>query len=244
MKGRVVVITGGARGIGGAAAKLLASRGARIVIADVLEAEAQVTKDEIIKAGGEVEFVPTDVTVPSACEHLVQTAVERFGGINVLLCCHGVLRGAMQQAEELPLEVFDSVLAINLKGQLNCVRSALPVLRQANRPVIILLASEAGIEVPSSSLAYGASKGGVHGFTMTLAAQLKPAGIRVHDVIPSSVATPMKIQNVADRARATGESVEKAMAAANLVQPEDVAEVLAFMASEEATALRGSVFTC
>lgn len=245
LKDRVVVITGGARGIGGAAAVTFAREGARVAIGDILAAEAEETMTAVANAGGEAIFVRTDVTNEADCAALMQAAVDRFGSIDVLLLSHGVLRGATQMADELDEATWDAVIDINLKGDYFCVRQALPFLRRAQEPVILLMASQAGVEVPSSSLAYGASKGGVHGFAMTLADQLRPFGIRVHDICPSAVATPMKIQNVIDRARAVGQPEAQALAEAQavLVDPFDIASILAFLASREAACVRGTIYT-
>ena len=245
LENRVAVVTGGARGIGGAAAITFAREGAKVVIGDLLAHEAEETLTTIRQNGGEAIFARTDVTKSADCAALMQAAVDRFGKLDVLLCSAGVLRGAMQMADELDEATFDSVIAVNLKGDYLCVHHALPLLRKAKNAVVLLMASEAGVEVPSSSLAYGASKGGVHGFAMTLAAQLRPLGIRVHDVVPSAVATPMKIENVADRARAAGEDPEaaKAQAMGSLADPFGIARILAFLASKDGECSRGTVFT-
>lgn len=245
LENRVAVITGGARGIGGAAAITFAREGAKVVIGDLLAHEAEETLTTIRQTGGEAIFVRTDVTKSADCAALMQTAVDRFGKLDVLLCSAGILRGAMLLADQLDEATWDSVLAVNLKGDYLCAHHALPFLRQAKDAVVLLMASEGGVEVPSSSLAYGASKGGVHGFAMTLAMQLKPLGIRVHDIVPSAVATPMKIENVADRARAAGQDPEaaKAQAMGSLADPFGIARILAFLASPGADCVRATVFT-
>jgi meso-butanediol dehydrogenase / (S,S)-butanediol dehydrogenase / diacetyl reductase len=116
-------------------------------------------------------------------------------------------------------------------------------MRRAGHGVIVLLASGAGVTGGSSSVAYAASKGGVHGLSLVLQEHLHPAGIRVHDVCPGSVDTPLKRQNVADMARVTGQSVEEALATAKLVDPRGVARLLAFLVSDDADLVRGTVFT-
>ena len=242
---RVVLITGGGRGIGAATAKVAAAEGGRVVIADMLEAEGEATVAAIRAGGGRALFVRTDVTAEADCARLAQAAVEAFGGIDALVCCAGILQGAMQEAEALEPAVFDRVLQVNLKGAFLTVRAALPHLRKAAQAAVILLASEAGVKIPSSSLAYGASKGGVHGLAMTLEAQLAPHGIRVNDVCPSSIATPMRIDNLVDRAKAAGQDPEEARARAirEAGDPLGVAKILAFLASPDAEYLRGTIFT-
>jgi NAD(P)-dependent dehydrogenase (short-subunit alcohol dehydrogenase family) len=151
----------------------------------------------------------------------------------------------MLQAEALDEATFESVLDVNLKGTFLTVKAALPLLRKAEKGVVLCLASEAGTKIPSSSLAYGASKGGVHGFTMTLETQLAPHGIRVNEICPSSIATPMRIENLVDRARAAGRDIEQARAEAirEAGDPMGVARILAFLASPDADYMRGTIFT-
>ena len=245
MKNRVAIITGGGRGIGAATAKIVAAQGGNVVLADLLDAEGEATAAAIRASGGDALFVRTNVSSEKDCAALVQAAVEKFGRVDILICCAGILRGAMLQAEALDEAVFQSVLDVNLRGTFLTVKAALPQLRKAEKPVVILLASEAGTKIPSSSLAYGASKGGVHGFAMTLEAQLAPHGIRVNEVCPSSIATPMRIENLVDRARAAGKDPEQARAEAikDAGDPKGVAEILAFLASSEADYVRGAIYT-
>jgi NAD(P)-dependent dehydrogenase (short-subunit alcohol dehydrogenase family) len=245
LKDRVVIITGGGRGIGAAAARVIAAQGGKVVIGDLLEAEGEATAAAIRSAGGEAVFVRTDIAKAADAARLAATAVERYGKLDVLICCAAILQGAMLQAEELDLAIYERVLAINLTGTFLAVKAALPHLRQAEKGVILLMGSEAGTKVPSSSLAYGSSKGGVHGLAMTLEGQLVPHGIRVNDVCPSSIATPMRIENLVERARAAGKNLEEARARAiqEAGDPTGVASILAFLASPEADYVRGTIFT-
>jgi NAD(P)-dependent dehydrogenase (short-subunit alcohol dehydrogenase family) len=245
LKDRAVIITGGGRGIGAAAAHAIAAQGGKIAIGDMLEAEGAAAAAAIRAAGGQAVFVRTDISKAADCARLTATAVERFGKLDALICCAAILQGAMLQAEALDEATFERVLSINLKGTFLTVKAALPYLREAERGVILLMGSEAGTKIPSSSLAYGASKGGVHGLAMTLEAQLAPHGIRVHDVCPSSIATPMRIENLMDRARAAGRNPEEARAQAikEAGDPRGVANILAFLASPEADYVRGTIFT-
>ncbi len=245
LRDRVVVITGGGRGIGAATAHVIAGEGGKVVLGDMLAAEGEATRDAVRAAGGSAVFVKTDVTQEADCVRLAQAAVEQYGRLDVVICCAGILQGAMLQAEALDPATFDRVLSVNTKGTFLTVRAALPHLRKAEKPTILLLASEAGTKIPSSSLAYGASKGGVHGFAMTLEAQLAAHGIRVNEICPSSIATPMRIENLVDRARAAGRDPEQARAEAvkEAGDPAGVARILAFLASAEADYVRGTIYT-
>lgn len=245
VRGRVIIITGGGRGIGGATARTIAAQGGKVVIGDTLVEDGETTARAIRAVGGEAVFVRTDVTQAEDCARLAQTAADRYGSLNAVVCCAGILQGATLQAEALDPATFERVLAVNTTGTFLTVRAALPHLRKADKPVILLLASEAGTKIPSSSLAYGASKGGVHGFAMTLEAQLGPQGIRVNEICPSSIATPMRIENLVDRARAAGRDPEEARAEAirEAGDPIGVARILAFLVSSDAEYVRGTIYT-
>ena len=245
LKDRVIIITGGGRGIGAATARLIAARGGKVVIGDMLEAEGEATAAAIRAAGGDAIFVRTDISKAADCVRLVAAAVERYGKLDVLICCAAILQGATLQAEALEEAAFERVLAINVKGTFLTVKAALPYLRKAERGVILLMGSEAGTKIPSSSLAYGASKGGVHGLAMTLEAQLSPHGIRVNEICPSSIATPMRIENLVDRARAAGRDPEQARAEAirDAGDPAGIASILTFLASTDADYVRGTIYT-
>lgn len=245
LRDRVVVITGGGRGIGAATAQIIGAHGGKVVIGDMLETEGEAMAADVRALGGSAVFVTTNVAREADCTRLVQVAVEQYGRLDVVICCAGILRGAMLQADTLDEATFASVLDVNLKGTFLTVKAALPHLRKAAQGVILLMASEAGTKIPSSSLAYGASKGGVHGFAMTLEAQLAPHGIRVNEICPSSIATPMRIENLVDRARAAGRDPEQARAEAirDSGDPAGVGRILAFLASGDADYVRGTIYT-
>jgi 3-oxoacyl-[acyl-carrier protein] reductase len=135
------------------------------------------------------------------------------------------------------------VLDVNLTGAFICARHVVPALSRAGGGTILLLGSGAGVTGASSSLAYAASKGGLNGFGMTLAAQLAPRGIRVHVVMPGGVDTPMKRDNLRKAALRAGRPPEEGVAGARLADPDGIAGVLAFLASGDGEFVRGSVFT-
>lgn len=243
LQGLVAVMTGGARGIGAATASVFAEQGAHVVVGDLLEAEGQATIAAIRQAGGEAIFVRTDVTREEDCAHLMDTAVEHYGGLDVLACCAGILRGSYASVEELDEATFRAVLDVNLVGTYLCVRHAVPHMQRAGKGVILLIASGAGVNRPSSSFAYGSSKGGVHGLALTLEARLAPLGIRVYDICPSVIDTQMMRSVIATGARISGRSEEEALAATPFGDPRGVARVLAFLASPDADYVRGTIFT-
>jgi NAD(P)-dependent dehydrogenase (short-subunit alcohol dehydrogenase family) len=241
LDGKVAVITGGARGIGGAAARRYAAEGAKVVIADLLEAEAQETLGAIEANGGEAIFVKTDVTNEEACRALCRQAIERFGRLDVVLTCAGVLQGAYTPVDELDLDTFERVQDINVRGTFLAVKHAVAQMR--GKGVVLCISSGAGVRGGSSSVAYGTSKAGVHGFVMCVEGNLASRGIRAHAICPGSVNTVLKRENVVEGAQKAGRDPDQALAGAHLVDPDGVAKVLTFLASDDADFVRGTIFT-
>jgi NAD(P)-dependent dehydrogenase (short-subunit alcohol dehydrogenase family) len=239
---KVVIITGAASGIGRATVDVCLEEGARLALAD-LDATGL---SALVGIGGSARptlVVPTDVTKLAACQALADATVDRLGRIDAVINCAGILQGGFVPIDELDEEMFRRVITVNLTGSFLMSKAVVPAMKRAGRGVIVLIASGAGVRGGSSSVAYGSSKGGVHGLAMVLEPQLAPHGIRVNDVCPGSLDTPLKRQNVADGARAHGQSPQEALAKADLGDPHGVARVLAFLASDDADFVRGSVFT-
>jgi NAD(P)-dependent dehydrogenase (short-subunit alcohol dehydrogenase family) len=242
LQDKVVIVTGAASGIGRATAAYCQEEGAKLVLADLASANLS----ELSGLGGPREpasVVPADVTRAADCQAVADAALQRWGRIDALINCAGILQGAFLPIDELDEATFQRVIAVNLTGSFLMAKAVVPAMRQAGRGVIVLIASGAGVRGGSSSLAYGSSKGGVHGLAMVLEPQLAPHGIRVNDVCPGSLDTPLKRQNVVDGALAHGQDPTTALAHAKLGDPRGVARVLGFVASDDADYVRGSVFT-
>lgn len=242
---KTVVITGAAMGIGRAAALCCAEAGAHTVLADIDEAGLEETFRDIHAAGGEASYQVVDVSDARQVEGLMAGAVEDFGRIDALVNCAGVLEGAYVPVDELDEAVWQHVIDVNLKGSFLTCKYAAAVMKEQKRGVIVLLSSGAGVRGGSSSVAYGTSKGAVHGQAVVLESQLASFGIRVHAVCPGGIATPMKLRNIAQAAESRGESAEEALkqAAEYLGDPEGVGRILAFLVSDHADHLRQTVFT-
>jgi NAD(P)-dependent dehydrogenase (short-subunit alcohol dehydrogenase family) len=239
----VAIVTGGARGIGGATARRFAAEGAKVVIGDLLPDEGQETAAAIAAAGGSAIFVQADVTQEADCLLLSQTAAAEYGRLDTIVTCAGILQGAYAAIEELDVETFDRVQAVNVRGTFLAVKHAVPHLKKNRGGVVLCISSGAGVRGPSSSIAYGTSKAGVHGLVMTLQPRLEALGIRVHAICPGSLDTVLKRENVADGARAAGRDPIEALAKAQLGDPDGVAKVLIFLASDDAGFVRGTIFT-
>lgn len=245
LQGKTVLITGGAQGIGAATARLCAARGASVEVVDVNRQGGEAVVTEICAAGGQACFQQVDVTDEAAVRVLMAGIGERHGRLDVMICAAGVLRGAFLQPEELTLDDFESVMDINVKGTFLCAKYATPLLTSVGHGVIVMIASGAGVIGPSSSLAYGASKGGVNGLGMTLASRLAPRGVRVNVVCPGEIVTQMKLSVVAAQAVREGRDPEAAVdkARQEMGSPDGIARILAFLASDEAEYVRGTLFT-
>ena len=238
---RIVLVVGGAAGIGRAAAEECASRGATVVVADVNEKEgvaaAQATQGW---------FVPVDVTEESSVAKLFDGIAARYGKLDVLIQAAGILQGAYFPVEEFPLEVFRNVVDVNLVGSFLCSKAAVPLMKKAGRGVILLVSSVAATGV-SSSVAYGSSKGGVSSLGVTLAGKLAPDNIRVNVVHPGGIKTNMKLSVIAREAELRGGSGEQAWATAaagsELGEPAGVGRILAWLAGDDADYVRGFIHT-
>ncbi|MCH7733814.1 MAG: SDR family oxidoreductase [Chloroflexi bacterium] len=244
LDGKRIILTGGATGIGRATAIRVASEGAQVAFFDVNDADAESTLATITDVGGEARYWHVDVVEEAAVQSGVDEAVEWLGGgVDVLLSIAGVLQGAQISIDEFPTDMWDFVLDINLKGTFLVVKHVTRHMIPAGAGTIIITSSGAGVLGGSSSYAYGSSKGGTHGLAMVLDRQLSDHGIRVNDVLPGSLDTPLKRAQVAAVRDASGdeESYERMMA--NLASPDGVASVMAFLASDEADYVRGSIRT-
>lgn len=243
LAGKVVIVTGGARGIGGATARRIASEGGIAVVADLLETEAQETVAAIEAAGGQACFVKTNVTVEADCQQLAAEAVARYGRVDGIITCAGILHGAFVSLEDFDLEVWERVQAVNVRGTFLAVKHAVPHIRASGGGVVLCIASGAGVRGSSSSIAYGTSKAGVHGLVMTLQPRLEPQGIRVHAICPGNIDTVLKRDNVVEGARSAGHDPAQAIAEVGLGDPDGVAKLLVFLASDDASFVRGTIFT-
>ena len=246
---RVAVITGAAQGIGAACARLFAGNGARVVIADVNDTAGPSLVDEICSQGGSAVLQRTDVTVRTDCETLTEMAVARFGRLDVLINNAGIVHGA--DFLELAEEDFDRVLNVNLKGAFLCAQSA--ARRMVAQPprivgegdvtargVIINLSSINSVVAIPNQVAYTVSKGGLNQLTKVMAIALAPQGIREMGIGPGAIATEMMQAAVLKDGAALARIMSRTPLQ-RLGQPEEIAKVALFLASDDASYMTGTI---
>jgi NAD(P)-dependent dehydrogenase (short-subunit alcohol dehydrogenase family) len=232
---RVAVITGAANGIGRAIAERLVKEGASVVIADVASDGADVAAS-IERKGGHAAFVQTDVTRDDHLSRMVDTALARFGRLDVLVNNAGV--GSYVPFTELTPEIWDRVHAVNLRAVYRACQIALPAL-VSRGGAILNVASQSGLVGQAMNEAYCASKGGVVLLTRSLARELGPRGVRVNCVCPGGVETAL-LQGFLDVVGATPAQVAQQVPLRRMAAPAEVAAVAAFLVSDDASYVTGA----
>jgi 3alpha(or 20beta)-hydroxysteroid dehydrogenase len=234
LDGKTALITGAARGQGAAHARMLAARGARVVLTDLLEAEGKAVASEI---GDAARFVRHDVTDPDGWDAAVGVAVADFGGLDVLVNNAGICE--FRPLEEETLDGFERVVRINLTGTFQGIRAAIEPMKARGGGSIVNISSLAGLTGPGRLGAYSASKWGVRGLTKVAAGELGPYGIRVNSVHPGVIDTPM----IAGLGVEAGAGKYPSVPLQRVGVPEDVAELVAFLASDASSWITGAELT-
>jgi NAD(P)-dependent dehydrogenase (short-subunit alcohol dehydrogenase family) len=238
LAGKVALISGGARGMGAAEARLFTREGARVVIGDVLESEGRAVETEVRAAGGECVFVRLDVTRESDWQGAVALAEERFGALHVLVNNAGIGIAA-SRVEDATAEAWDQVMAVNAKGVFLGTRAAIPALRRAGGGSIVNISSQLGlVGMDNISPPYPASKGAVRLLTKVTALQYAKDRIRVNSVHPGPVVTPMT--EARRRDPASYQLMLSRIPMGRYGEPDEVAYGVLYLASDESSWTTGS----
>ena len=235
-EGKVVIVTGAARGMGKATAAAFAREGARVVVNDVRLAEAEAAAAEMRAAGGDAASIAADVSLRADAQRLVRETVERFGSVHVLVNNAGIL--SRTPLDEIPEDEWDAVMAVNVKGVFLCAQAVFPVMKANRYGKIVNVASSAGRSVSTfGGAAYTTSKAAVLGLTRHIAREGAPYGINCNSTSPGSMDTEMV------RANASAETINKeaqTIPLRRLGTAEDEASLVLFLASDEASYITGA----
>ncbi len=233
--GQTAIVTGVARGFGRAITRRLARGGARVVAADINLAGAEQTAALVKQDGGEALACHTDVSSAESVARLLRTALDSYGDrLDILVNNAGIWK--LTPTEETSEEEWDRIVSVNMKGTFLCCRAAIPVMRRQGRGHIVNIASIAARNGGTmAGIAYVASKGGVLAMTKKLAKELGQYGIVVNGLNPGTSQTEM----TATWPPALMEGIVKNTPLGRLVQPEDIADVVAFLASDAARFVHG-----
>lgn len=236
LKGKCAVVTGAAKGIGRAIALKLAREGANIVLNyRNSEDKAIETEKELLTLGVEVIRVKGDISKEEDVLKLIEISKEKFGKIDIMVNNAGITKDALLL--RMKKEDFDSVIDVNLKGVFNCLKAITPVMVKQKEGKIINLSSVVGVSGNAGQVNYAASKAGVIGMTKSLAKEVGSRGITVNAVAPGFIETDMT-EVLGEKFK---EEAKKNIPLRRLGKPEDVADVVAFLASNSSSYITGQV---
>jgi NAD(P)-dependent dehydrogenase (short-subunit alcohol dehydrogenase family) len=253
LDGKVALISGAARGIGGETARLMAQAGARLVVGDVLDDRGRQTVAAITTTGAQAEYIHLDVTQEAAWTAAIDLAVSQFGKLDILVNNAGVFVG--KGIEEISLDEWNKLVAVNMTGVFLGTRLAAPALREAAKSsehgsAIVNLASTAGIVGSQLDPLYSMTKGGVTLFTKSAALEFARKGyrIRVNSIHPGVIQTDMGEQTFIARAQRSGandtakvrQTVTETVPSGRLGVPMDIAKGIVFLASDDAGYMNGA----
>ena len=237
LDGKVALISGGARGMGAAEAKLFCQEGAAVVIGDVLEAEGRALEAELSAKGARIAFIRLDVTREADWQKAVDLAVTRFGLLNVLVNNAGI--GAHGRVEDTTEEAWDQVMDINAKGVFLGTKTAIPAMRRAGGGSIVNISSQLGlVGTDNTSPQYPASKGAVRLLTKVTAIQYAKEKIRANSVHPGPIVTAMTERRRADPAQRA--LMVSRIPLGRYGEPDEVAYGVLYLASDESSFVTGS----
>ncbi len=249
LEGKVAVITGATGGIGSAAARLFADEGARVALVDLDEAALRETAQSI--GEDKASYTVADVTQPDQTRAYINEAVERWGGIDILLANAGI-EGVLSLITDYPIDVFDRVMAVNVRGVWLGIKYAIPAMRERGGGSIVITSSTAGIGGSPEMSAYNTSKHAVIGLMRTAALEFAPDGIRVNTVNPAPIETRMMRSieemrvDAMDDSKVTVDVIKQAAADRLPLQrygePEEVARLMLFLSSDDSSFCTGGVY--
>ncbi len=248
LKGKTALVTGGASGIGQATAVKLAAYGANVLIADYNQQGAKAVADRIITAGGCAATVQTDVSKRQECEQAVQAAVDAYGTLDIVTNCAGI--NIACRMVDMTDEIWDRINNIDLKGTLYICQAAAKIMMKKRYGRIVNIASISGKIGEPMNGAYCVAKAGVQMLTQVMAIELAEYGVTVNAVCPGPVNTNIMQEVFVQRGAISGMTPDefrqhflRDIPLGRMAEPDDVAELMCFLASDRASYITGSAYT-
>ena len=235
---KVAIVTGSTKGIGKATAKLLAAEGARVIVVGTTEEAGRAVVDEITAAGGEAFFQKTDVTSGKDLDALVSAALDQYGKIDILVNNAGI-GGSLANLDQITDEEWDKVLATNLTAPFQMLKRVVPIMEKAGGGTVVNVASMASTGAGRGGIAYTTAKHGVLGLTRQVSLDHGPTGIRINAVLPGPIDTQMIARILAMPQHPLNMKI-KMSPAGRPGQAEEVAQAIAFLASDESSFIHGA----
>ncbi len=242
LKGKIAAVTGGGSGIGRGGALRLAEEGCSVAVLDWNEASAKAVADQINKSGGKAIAIKADVSQEGEVEAAFRKVIESFGRLDILVSNAGIFSAERDgKVGVLPKDVWDEIVGVNLTGMyLACKHGINAIRATAKKGCVVITGSPTGMfGVTPQSIAYSSSKGGVHGMARVMAVDYAPEGIRVNVVVPGFTLSPIVAELVADPA--VYEPLVASIPLKRGAQPEELSGAIAFLASDDASYMTGSI---
>jgi NAD(P)-dependent dehydrogenase (short-subunit alcohol dehydrogenase family) len=235
MKDRVAVITGGGGGIGRKVAQKLGQSGVKAFVVDAFQEPVDKALAELKELGVEATGYVVDVRDEKAVQEMVDTCMKTYGRIDYLICCAGIYTHCL--VEDMPLETWQQTIDINLTGTFLCLQKVEKEMLKAGFGRIVLFASQSGVRGSAKHVHYGASKGGIISMTRAFMREVADRNIRVNCVAPGVIETPMTAATSTSPEQI--EQVKKGIPMGRVGTPMEVANVVAFLLSEESSFMTG-----
>ena len=239
LEGKVALVTGGASGIGRAVVEAYAREGAKVAVVDLTEESGRETVASVTAAGGEAVFVRADVSRPEDNERMVRETVERFGALHVA-CNNAGIGGEVNPVADYSVEGWQKIIAVILSSVFYAMKHEIPAMLAAGGGAIVNMASILGAVGWATSAGYVAAKHGVLGLTKSAALEYASKGVRVNAIGPAFIRTPLIAALEDDKA--AHDMLVSLHPIGRLGEPEEVASLAVFLASDEASFVHGAYF--
>jgi NAD(P)-dependent dehydrogenase (short-subunit alcohol dehydrogenase family) len=243
LEGRVAIVTGASSGFGRATSIRLASEGARVLAADLDEAGGRETVGLVGQIGGESDLFIGDIATEAGASAVVKRTLDLFGTVDILVNNAGIApEGADGRTWDVPEDSWDRLIRVNLKSIYLCTRAAVPTMIAKGKGAVVNVASIAATRTCSSA-AYAAAKSGILGYTLQVASELGPLGVRINSVSPGFMVTPMSTGErrglSAEESRARLEEMGRKSPMGRMGEADDIAAAIAYLASDDAKYVTG-----